>query len=350
MIGHVLLIRPDTEPMGGDGSAAVPARLRPRAIPELLLVAGLFLIYKLGRIAAEGHVAEAFGNARHVWSAERWLHLPNEVDLQRALLSSLDFVRAANVYYAYVHFPATIAVLLWLYIRRPAHYVPIRRLMTVLTGFALLIHFAFPLAPPRMLSGDGLMDTASRYGPSVYGSPSTDTLSNQYAAMPSLHFGWALVIAIALIMTLRSRWRWLWLLYPAATAFVILGTANHYWLDCLAAGAIVGATMPFLSFPDRRSPTATTDAVVATVPAQRRAAATETLQPAMAGVRSAAGQTVAGRVGASPMTAAAEAAEVTAAAEVAIGGVAGIGEVAEIAGTRRRHRVRAHRQRPYRPE
>jgi len=218
--------------------ASSTTRIRPRAIPEFLLVAVLFLAYKLGRIAADGHVERAFANAGRVWRLERWLHLPSEVDVQHLLLHSDAVIRTANVYYAVVHFPATIAFLLWIYLRRPTEYLWIRRWMAAVTALALAVHAVFPLAPPRMLGGVGLIDTASRFGPDVYGPPSTDTLSNQYAAMPSLHVGWALIIAIGMIATTRGRWRWLWLIYPATTWTVVLGTANHYWLDCLAGCAI----------------------------------------------------------------------------------------------------------------
>ncbi len=222
-------------------------RVRPRPLPEVLLVAALFMAYKLGRIVADGHVARAYRNARSVWHVERLLRLPSEVDVQHALLGNDVLIRVANCYYAYVHFPATIAFLLYIYIRRPMHYLWLRRVMALVTTFALATHVLFPLAPPRMLVGVGLVDTAARYGPSVYGSPSTDTLSNQYAAMPSLHVGWALIVAMGLIVTARSRWRWLWLFYPATTYVVVLGTANHYWADGFVVIALVGVAL--LVFP-----------------------------------------------------------------------------------------------------
>ncbi|HEY1485207.1 MAG TPA: phosphatase PAP2 family protein [Micromonosporaceae bacterium] len=249
-----------TTPAGTQRPAA-----RPRPLPELLLVIGLFLVYKLGRIAADGHVSRAFDNATRVWHLERILHLPSEVSIQHLLLTSDTLVHTANVYYAVVHFPATIAFLLWIYFARPGHYLWIRRLMAATTGLALAVHLVFPLAPPRMLPGVGLIDTAARYGPSVYGPPSTDTLSNQYAAMPSLHVGWALIVAIGLIWTTKSAWRWLWLLYPAATFFVVLGTANHYWLDGIAGIAIVAALLPVVR---RLTPSSANRAVPAPEPSR----------------------------------------------------------------------------------
>ncbi|MET8564028.1 phosphatase PAP2 family protein [Streptomyces flaveolus] len=230
-----------TEPAEADTEPETPAR--PSLIREFLLVAGLFLVYKLGRQLATGHTADAFRNARHVWHLERSAHLPDETAVQSALLHGDTLVHLANTYYATVHFPATLAFLVWLYLRRPAHYVWARRVLAVLTTAALVLPFTFPLAPPRMLTGTGLVDTARIYGPSVYGPPSSDHLSNQFAAMPSLHFGWALMVAIGLMAATRSRWRGLWLLHPLITLLVIVGTANHYWLDAIAATAMLGLAL-----------------------------------------------------------------------------------------------------------
>ncbi|MFA3873087.1 phosphatase PAP2 family protein [Streptomyces sp. MMCC 100] len=231
--------------------AGPDAPARPPLVRELLLVAGLFLVYKFGRRLATGHTAEAFRNAHHVWDWERGLRLPDEGTVQSLLLHGDTLIHVANTYYAAVHFPATLAFLVWLYLRRPAHYVWARRVLAAVTGAALALHLLFPLAPPRMLGATGLMDTARVFGPSVYGPPRTDSLSNQFAAMPSLHFGWALMLAIGLIVATRSRRRWLWLLHPLVTLLVIVGTANHYWLDVVVAGALLGLALAVLRLPHR---------------------------------------------------------------------------------------------------
>ncbi|MGC9376501.1 phosphatase PAP2 family protein [Streptomyces sp. MH13] len=231
--------------------AAPDAHPRPPIVREVLLVAGLFLMYKSGRQLATGHTADAFRNARHVWDWERALRLPGEGTVQSLLLHGDTLIHAANTYYATVHFPATAAFLVWLYLRRPAHYVWARRALAALTAAALVLHLLFPLAPPRMLGATGLIDTARVFGPSVYGPPGTDQLSNQFAAMPSLHFGWALMLAVGLIVATRSPLRWLWLLHPLATLLVIVGTANHYWLDVLVAAALLGLALAVIRVPRR---------------------------------------------------------------------------------------------------
>ncbi|MGW1748804.1 phosphatase PAP2 family protein [Streptomyces sp. NPDC002092] len=244
-----------TEPAEGE-TEGTGAMARPPVVREFLLVAGLFLVYKLGRRLATGHTGEALRNAHRVWDLERTLHLPGEGSVQSVLLHGDTLVRLANTYYATVHFPATAGFLIWLYLRRPAHYVWARRVLATLTSAALALPFLFPLAPPRMPAFTGLVDTAHVYGPSVYGPPSSDHLSNQFAAMPSLHFGWALMVAIGLIAATRSRWRWLWLLHPLVTLLVIVGTANHYWLDAIVATAMLGAALALIHRPHRTVTTA----------------------------------------------------------------------------------------------
>ncbi|MEW1720063.1 phosphatase PAP2 family protein [Streptomyces sp. NPDC093109] len=225
---------------------------RPPLVRELLLVVGLFLVYKLGRQAATGHTAEAFRNADRVWEWERALRLPGEGGVQGVLLHDSTLVHLANTYYATVHFPATVLFLGWLYWRRPAHYLWSRRVLAALTGAALVLHLLMPLAPPRLLTGTGLVDTGRVYGPTVYGAaPAQDSLANQFAAMPSLHVGWALMVAVGLIAATRTRWRWLWLLHPLLTLFVVVGTANHYWLDAVVAVALLGVALAFLRAPGR---------------------------------------------------------------------------------------------------
>ncbi|MFC4907160.1 phosphatase PAP2 family protein [Actinomadura gamaensis] len=234
----------DGAPESAAAPAAVPAAAsRPRPLRELVLIAALFGVYKLGRLAASGRVDEAFRNARDVWDLERWLHLPSELHVQNGLLHSETLIRLANCYYAYVHFPATAAFLLFMYLRRPAYYRWVRWVVVALTAAGLVLHLTVPLAPPRMLTFTGLIDTGSRYGPSVYGAPQTDTVANQYAAMPSLHIGWAIIVAVGLIVACRTRWRWLWLAHPVLTVLVVVSTANHYWLDGIVVSFLLAVAL-----------------------------------------------------------------------------------------------------------
>ncbi|MCX5380761.1 phosphatase PAP2 family protein [Streptomyces sp. NBC_00091] len=239
---------PDRPPAGKSGA-------RRRLIRELLLVVGLFAVYKAGRMLSTDRTEEAFRNAARVWDAERALHLPGEGAVQRLLLHSDAVVHTANTYYAAVHFPATALFLVWLYLRRPRHYLWTRRVLAVLTGAALVLHLTFPLAPPRMLDAARLVDTGQVYGPTVYrAAPAADTMANQFAAMPSLHFGWALMLALGMIAATRSRWRALWLLHPLVTLLVVVGTANHYWVDAIVATLLLGAALLLIPRPRPAGP------------------------------------------------------------------------------------------------
>uniref|UniRef100_A0AAU2K1F6 Phosphatase PAP2 family protein n=1 Tax=Streptomyces sp. NBC_00049 TaxID=2903617 RepID=A0AAU2K1F6_9ACTN len=233
-----------------DGPGAGRRAARRRLIRELLLVAGFFTVYKAGRMLSTGRTEDAFHNARWILDAERALQLPGEAAVQSLLLHGEALVRTANGYYAAVHFPATVLFLGWLYVRRPGHYLWARRVLAVVTGAALVLHLAFPLAPPRMLGDPHLVDTGQLYGPTVYGAaPADDTLANQFAAMPSLHFGWALMLALGMIAATSSRWRPLWLLHPLVTLLVVVGTANHYWLDAIVATVLLGAALLVIPRP-----------------------------------------------------------------------------------------------------
>ena len=206
---------------------------------EVAQVLGAFLIYNLGRILATQELGRADAHAHDVLHVERWLRLPAEATLQGWALGHGWLVELANRYYVSVHFPLTIAVLVWLYrYRRPAYHWAKRALLGA-TTVALVITVLLPVTPPRLLTSVGMVDTGHAGGISIYQAPVLGSMSNEYAAMPSLHVGWALLIAIVLISACHTRWRWLWLLHPLATVFVVVSTANHFWLDGVAGSVLV---------------------------------------------------------------------------------------------------------------
>jgi hypothetical protein len=208
-----------------------------RLLLEVGLVFGLLLTYMRVRQFTRGDLRAAFRNTREVIQFERWIGLPFEDDLQRALLTHPDLVRFLNHYYLWFHFPVAIGLLAWLYWRHNDHYFYIRRLMAVVTFVALVIHVAYPLAPPRMMPG--FVDTMFRYGPSIYTRNTLEGAANQIAAMPSLHFGWAVIAAMAVVQVNRSRWRYVAVLHPFLMGTAIVATANHWWVDAAAAGLII---------------------------------------------------------------------------------------------------------------
>ncbi len=220
--------------MNGSTTGVAPNTLGRRIVRELPLMAVLYVVYQLGRVVAGEHASAAFHNAEQIWNIERWLRLPNEAAIQLWAWDWPELIRASNGYYAAAHFPLTIAVLVWIFVWRPAAYPWFRWALVILTTLGLVGHLVYPLAPPRMLTHHGLVDTGMLFGQSVYSPPGTG-IANQFAAMPSLHVGWAALIAIAVIVTTTTRWRWLALAHPVLTLLVVVVTANHYWLDGLVA-------------------------------------------------------------------------------------------------------------------
>ena len=211
-----------------------------------MLLALLWGAYSLGRWVAAQHAGNAFFHADEVWWVERGFRLPNEADLQSWLLQWPLAIRAANSYYAWIHFPATVACLAWLFVRRPQEYLWFRRVLASVTAAALAVHLIYPLAPPRMLPQHGFVDTGVHFGQSVYGPVAgSDGLANQFAAMPSLHVGWSLAVALALAAATAGWLRVLWFAHPAVTLLVVVVTANHFWLDGLVAIALVAVAVAF---------------------------------------------------------------------------------------------------------
>jgi hypothetical protein len=208
---------------------------------EFLILNVLFILWRIvGRVSLF-HQAGALARGRWLWNLERTLHLPSEASIERGLLPHVTLSKVCNEYYAWAHAGVLALVLLWLLVRHRDIYPKWRNLVVAFTGVSLLIGL-LPVAPPRLLPGDGMVDLAARYHESVYqglGKGVTDQLS----AMPSVHVGWAVLIAMAIIMVSRSRWRWLAIAYPVLTSYVVVVTANHYWLDGVAALIVLGAVI-----------------------------------------------------------------------------------------------------------
>lgn len=215
-----------------------------RVLHEVLLLGALWLVYTLGRALAGRHVGGAGDHATDVWRLERTLRLPDEARWQAWALDQPGLIRAANTYYKWEHWVALGAVVLWLLVARPEHYPRFRAVLVTVTALALAGHFLYPLMPPRMRPDLGIVDTGVRYGQSVYGADRANSgLLNQYAAMPSMHVGWAALFALTVVLVARSRWRWLAAAYPLLTLYVVVVTGNHYWLDGIVGVALLAVAV-----------------------------------------------------------------------------------------------------------
>jgi hypothetical protein len=208
---------------------------------ESALVLALFALWQYAGSFAVMGTGGALGRSRWIWHAERVAHLPSETWVQSWFLPHPLLIQFFNLYYDSLHFPVLITCLIWLFVRHRDAYRRWRITLVVFTGAALAIQLV-PVAPPRMLPGTGLIDTAVLYHQSVYGTVAGFN-ADELSAMPSVHVGWAVLVAVAVITTARSRWRWLILLYPAATTLAVVVTANHFWLDGIVAAAVLGLVL-----------------------------------------------------------------------------------------------------------
>jgi hypothetical protein len=233
-----------------------PTKGRLRWWREVLYIVVFYAVYSLVRnkgIDADS-VDQAFSHAKGVIRVERMIGLYHEESLQDAFLGQRWFIRFWNIYYGTFHFLVTAFALVWCFQRRPDRYARWRNTLAWTTGLALIGFAFFPLMPPRLLPPSyGFVDTLAKVGGLwSFDSGAMKAVSNQYAAMPSLHFGWSLWCVFMLWPAAGER-RWakaLLVAYPAATLFAILVTANHFWLDAVggalvfAAGRLIAQKMP----------------------------------------------------------------------------------------------------------
>jgi hypothetical protein len=210
-----------------------------RHLAELLFIVPAYAAYQFVRGTVGGEAGTAFENANRVIHIEQRLGIFHEAFLQQLILPREWMVDLFNYLYIWGHLPVIIAVALWLYIRHTHSYALFRNAFLI-SGLIALIGFStVPLAPPRYMPEFGFVDTII-HAQSYYAFQNPKIV-NQYAAMPSLHFGWDLLVAVAIGTQTRVRWvRLAAVFMPFVTLGGIVLTANHYFLDA-AAGALVAA-------------------------------------------------------------------------------------------------------------
>jgi PAP2 superfamily len=214
------------------------------AIRQLALFAGAYYAYRLVRGFVDGQAGLAFENARQLVDAERALGLFFEPGLQAWAEGQEWLLTFSSWMYVNSHFVITTTFLIWLYIARNHAFYFVRNMFMVAMSLALVGYLAYPTAPPRFMPEWGFSDSvASFVGENA--EQSADVLYNPFAAVPSMHVAFALMIAIPAIMLVKHRpLKLLWAVYPLVVTFVVMVTANHFWLDA-ALGAVVAAASAY---------------------------------------------------------------------------------------------------------
>ena len=214
-------------------------------VREAVIVVVVYVVYESVRVLSEGKPSVAFDNAMRIIDWQEMMGIYHEKAIQDWSLQWLPLVIVGNYFYGIAYIAATLGTLLDLYRRWPNDYPLWRNTLAVGTMLGLVGFATFPLMPPRLLDelGDGrvfgYVDTLVEY-PTFWSfeSDAMQTVSNQFAAMPSLHCGWAFWVLWALLPRVRTWWmRTLVILYPIATIYVVVATGNHYFLD--AVGGLV---------------------------------------------------------------------------------------------------------------
>ena len=204
---------------------------------QVLIVAASIVAYFGVRGLTEGDPATAHRNALWVVDLERALDIAIEQGVQDAITFSALTMTLANWVYIWMHWPVVLGTFVWLIRTNRPEYLRLRNAMLISGFIGLVIFVSFPVAPPRLFSVE-FVDTVTQRSYS-YRMLQPPAFVNRYAAMPSLHFGWNLLVGITWYRMARSRWfRFAAVVMPALMAWAVVATGNHWVLDVVIGGAV----------------------------------------------------------------------------------------------------------------
>lgn len=228
-----------------------PALARPRSLPgwlraglEVLLILALWVLYSLARLVADTSMSPALSRAHELLQFERGLGIHWEIPLNNLFVDYRPIGLIGSYWYASLHYVVTAAVLVWLWRLGADRYGPARRALVIGTLIGLLCYIAMPTAPPRFISGYvdvlSLHSADGWWGGDASAPRGLGGLTNELAAFPSLHAGWALWVALALQLYATRHWvRVLGWVYAVGTTVVIIGTGNHWVIDAVVGWLVI---------------------------------------------------------------------------------------------------------------
>jgi len=213
------------------------------AARQFLILFVFYIAYAIARALAHGRDVAALANGRTLMHAEKRLHIYIEPWIQAKFSHWDPLLSFFNFYYMYCHLTIALWCMVWLYMRRNAVYTFFRDWFMVMNGIALVLYLLVPTAPPRLTFTSGIVDTLWLLSPVNLSVGGMSGQANPYAAVPSLHFGWALFVGLAVVMMARRHWvRVVGGLFPVITLLSIIVTGNHWLFDALAGGLVaIGA-------------------------------------------------------------------------------------------------------------
>ena len=219
----------------------------PKGYPDAFRQVGLFvladLLYETVRGIAEGSRSLAFANGEAVIDLERSTGTFFEPSVQGFFIAERWVVDFANFMYMNSHFVLTTSFLVWLYIWRNDSFYFVRNMFMVAMGLALVLYTLVPTAPPRLFEEFGFVDTINDFSSVNHDSALVKIFVNPYAAIPSMHSAFALMISVPGFMLSRSRpAKAFWAVYPLVIFWVVVVTGNHFWFDAAVGWAVAGAS------------------------------------------------------------------------------------------------------------
>jgi hypothetical protein len=219
---------------------------RDDVIREFLILLLSYIAYDVVRFLTTGREMTAVVNANHIIAVERSLGVYVEPWIQAKISHVHILLLVLNWFYTQVHIPAIVAFLAWVYLRRNDAFPFFRNAFLLINAIALSVFALVPVAPPRLLPSSGLVDTLFVFSNHNYQSGGLQSVTNPFAAMPSLHFGYAVFVSVGLLLLARSRRvRLAALVYPVVVLVSIVATGNHFLIDALAGGLVIAIAYLF---------------------------------------------------------------------------------------------------------
>lgn len=213
-------------------------------------MAVLLFAYDHIRALSTARTAEAMSAGRRLLADEATLHIDVEHWANTLLAQHASWELLASWYYQLAHTTVTMSVLCYLWVCCPGGYRRARNALIAINVVALLVFWLFPVAPPRLLTGAGFVDSSLVTGAT---QAATTVSPNQFAAMPSLHVAWAIWVAVQVTRNVPNRFAQAAAIgYAVTTSVVVVATGNHYVLDVAAGGALVVAVEAALVFASSR--------------------------------------------------------------------------------------------------
>ena len=213
------------------------------ALVQLSLFVVADILYETVRGVAESNPAVAFSNARMIVDLEQSTGLFFEQGLQAWAMGQRALIDVANFMYVNSHFVMTTGALVWLYLRHNDRFYFVRNMFMVAMGLALVGYVLMPTAPPRFFPELGFVDTIAYYVNVKHDSGLVALFFNPYAAVPSMHVAFALMVAVPALLVVRNPVaKVLWGAYPLMVTFVVLVTGNHWFMDAVAGAFVAGTS------------------------------------------------------------------------------------------------------------